>query len=64
MDSLTSCLEMGGYARFVWPSFAVTLLVLGGLLVESIRTLKVNQQRLVALQAAAQRQREGAAGEA
>jgi heme exporter protein D len=64
MDSLTSFLEMGGYARFVWPSFAVTFLVLAGLLVESLYSLKVKQQRLAALQAALQRRRKGAAGEA
>jgi heme exporter protein D len=64
MDSLTSFLEMGGYARFVWPSFAVTLFVLAGLLITSMRSLKVKQQRLAALQAASQRRRKGPAGEA
>jgi heme exporter protein D len=64
MDSLASFLEMGGYARFVWPSFAVTLVVLAGLLIESVRTLKARQQHLAALQAAAQSRRKGAAGEA
>jgi heme exporter protein D len=64
MDSLTSFLEMGGYARFVWPSFAVTFLVLAGLLIESMYSLKVKRQRLAALQAASQRRRKGAAGEA
>lgn len=64
MDSLTSFLEMGGYARFVWASFAVTLLVLGGLLIESVRALKARQQRLAALQAASQRRRRGDTGEA
>jgi heme exporter protein D len=64
MDPLASFLEMGGYARFVWPSFAVTLVVLGGLLIESVRALKARQQRLAALQAASQRRRKEAAGEA
>jgi heme exporter protein D len=64
MDSLTSFLEMGGYARFVWPSFAVTFFVLAGLLIESMHSLKVKRQRLTALQAALQRRRKGAAGEA
>ncbi len=64
MDSLTSFLEMGGYARFVWPAFAVTVIVLAGLLVESVRVLKVRQQRLDLLQTAAQRRREEASGEA
>ena len=64
MDSLTSFLEMGGYARFVWPSFAITLFVLAGLLIESMHALRVRQRRLAALQAAAQRRRKEPAGEA
>lgn len=64
MDSLTSFLEMGGYARFVWPSFAITLVVLVGLLIESMHSLKVKQRRLAALQAAAQRRRKERSGEA
>ena len=64
LDSLTSFLEMGGYARFVWPAFAVTLFVLGGLLIESMRSLKVKQQRLAALQTASQQRRKEPAGEA
>ncbi len=64
MESLTSFLDMGGYARFVWPSFAVTLIVLGGLLIESVRTLKMRQRRLALLQAAAQRRRKERPGEA
>ena len=30
-------LNMGGYAAFVWPSFAVTTLVMVGLLVVTVR---------------------------
>jgi hypothetical protein len=42
----------------------VTFLVLAGLLIESMYSLKVKRQRLAALQAASQRRRKGAAGEA
>jgi heme exporter protein D len=64
MDSLAAFLEMGGYARFVWPSFAVTFFVLAGLLIESMHSLRVKRQQLAALQAASQRRRKGSAGEA
>ncbi|MCU0838520.1 MAG: heme exporter protein CcmD [Rhodospirillales bacterium] len=48
MDDL---LHMGGYARFVWPAFAATLLVLGGLLIASVRALRANETRLAELDA-------------
>ena len=28
MDSITEFFHMGGYARYVWPSYAITLVVL------------------------------------
>jgi heme exporter protein D len=37
---------MGGYAAFVWPAYAVTLLVLGGLLVQSLRQYRARQREL------------------
>jgi heme exporter protein D len=38
-------LSMGGYAIFVWPSYGLTLLVMAGLLVQSIADLR-RQRRL------------------
>jgi len=35
--SLEQVLGMGGYARFVWPAYAVTAIVLIGLLWASLR---------------------------
>ena len=35
MDSLPAFFDMGGYGAFVWPSFAITVAVLAGLLVAS-----------------------------
>jgi heme exporter protein D len=43
---------MGGYARFVWPSFGLTLVVLVVLLVVSRRALKAAEAELAALQSA------------
>lgn len=51
MDSLSAYLDMGGYGAFVWPSFALTVAVLGGLVVASIRSAGARQRELAALQA-------------
>ncbi len=42
--------DMGGYAAFVWPSYAVGALVLVGLLVATRRTLKAREATLKALE--------------
>ena len=65
MDSLSSFLHMGGYAGFVWPSFAITLLVMTVLLVASLRSLKAQESALAALQGGARKtERREAPGEA
>ena len=43
---------MGGYAAFVWPSFAVTAAVMAVILIVSLRGLKQNQKTLDALKSA------------
>ncbi len=53
---------MGGYAAFVWPSFAITAVVLVGLLVASLRLLRSNEAALTALKA--ERDPKPSAGEA
>lgn len=50
MDLLASFLDMGGYGHFVWPAFALTLLAMGGVLVESTTTLRARQRTFAALQ--------------
>ena len=49
MDSITQFLHMGGYAIFVWPSFAVAAIVLSALLVWSLRDLRKERQLLESL---------------
>ncbi|MFA5120827.1 heme exporter protein CcmD [Zavarzinia sp.] len=46
MDKIADFLAMGGYAAFVWPSFALTFLVVIVLGVTSRRALKQAQARL------------------
>ncbi len=50
-ESVSAFLDMGGYAAFVWPSFAITAVVLVGMLVASLRWLRSNEAALDALQA-------------
>jgi heme exporter protein D len=51
MDGLAEYLAMGGYARFVWPAWGVGVLVLGGLVVASVRRLREREAELAALEA-------------
>jgi heme exporter protein D len=43
-------LAMGGYAQFVWPAYGVALVVLGGLLLLSVRQYRARQAELDRLQ--------------
>ncbi len=65
-ESVSAFLDMGGYAAFVWPSFAITAVVLVGMLVASLRWLRSTEAALDALQAERGARRGGgeAAGEA
>ena len=51
MDQIRTFFEMGGYAAFVWPSFALVLLVMLGFLVTTLRDLKARESRLRQLEA-------------
>ena len=45
-------LAMGGYAGFVWPAYAVTAVVMVGLLVSSVRSYRARSRELDRLQGA------------
>jgi heme exporter protein D len=57
-DKIQTFLDMGGYAGFVWPAYALAALVLLGLLAVSLRQLRKAESELAAL--GLQRQRERA----
>ncbi|GAB4358984.1 MAG: hypothetical protein Kow00114_11550 [Kiloniellaceae bacterium] len=62
MEQVSAFLEMGGYAAFVWPSLGLTVAVMAGLLIATLRQLRQRQRRLAELEAAgAQRRRRAAA---
>jgi len=62
MDKVTAFFQMGGYAAFVWPSLGLTLVIMAGLLIATLRQLRARQRRLAELEAAgAQRRRRSAA---
>jgi len=52
MDRIASFFEMGGYAPYVWPAYAIAFVVMVGFLVTSLRTLKSRRATLKALEAA------------
>jgi heme exporter protein D len=47
---LISFLDMGDYGGYVWPAFGATALVLVGLLLASVRSLRAKEAALAALQ--------------
>lgn len=51
MQAIQDYLAMGGYAAFVWPCFAVTLIVMIGLYVASKQRLARLQSEVAALEA-------------
>ncbi len=63
VDSISEFLSMGGYAVFVWPAYGTALVILVGLLITSLRTLRANQAALEALQAAGGDRRRARDGE-
>ena len=48
MAAVDQFFAMGGYARFVWPAYALALIVLGGLLAESLMTYNKRKRELAA----------------
>ena len=32
--------DMGGYAAFIWPAYLVTVLILGGILAQTVITMR------------------------
>lgn len=66
MEQLRDFLTMGDYGAYVWPAYGVSALVLGWLLVSSLRRLRGLERRLAEQGIAAPgggRKRRGGAGE-
>ena len=50
MNGVASWAGMGGYAPFVWPAYAIALLVLGGIALQSWRRYRASIRELDRLQ--------------
>ena len=50
---------MGGHGEFIWPAYAVALVVLVALLAWSLRELHLNEQALLDLQSNGSDERKG-----
>ncbi|MCE9648358.1 MAG: heme exporter protein CcmD [Parvibaculum sp.] len=49
--------DMGGYAAFVWPAYAIVALVMAGLVVATLRDLARQKRLLAALDGEGARKR-------
>ena len=61
MDRISEFLGMGGYAEFVWPAFAVTAVVMVGLVLVSRRSLQADRRTLESLESVRAARRKGRA---
>ncbi len=50
MDNFSDFLAMGGYAAYVWPAVGLTLVVLVGFVVTSVRRLRRTRRQLAKLE--------------
>ena len=51
MDQFRTFLDMGGYAAFVWPAYGLTVAVMVGFVITSLRRLRRRQRRLAEMEA-------------
>lgn len=57
MAALSEFFAMGGYAAFVWPAYGVAVVVLAGMVIESLRRVRTAEAELRALEDAMPRRR-------
>ncbi len=55
--SMAHYLDMGGYAVFIWPSYAIAAVVMIALVIASLRDLARQRRLLVALESSGARKR-------
>lgn len=50
MEQLSSLAHLGGYGAYVWPAYGATAVVLLGLLIRTLTSLRANERLLAHLQ--------------
>jgi len=48
--TMTEIFNMGGYGAYVWPAWGIAVLVLGGLIFASLRTMRARERELTKLE--------------
>ena len=59
MDAVKTFLAMGGYAVYVWPAIAATVVIMIWIVVASLKSLRARERRLALLSEARARRTEG-----
>ena len=59
MDGIAKVLDMGGYAAYVWPALGLTVVVLAGLVITSVKSARRREAELAQLEAETGRGDEG-----
>jgi heme exporter protein D len=59
MDGVAKFLDMGGYAAYVWPALGLTIAVLAGLVIASVKSARRREAELAQLEAETGRGDEG-----
>jgi heme exporter protein D len=59
MDGVAKFLDMGGYAAYVWPALGLTVVVLAGLVITSVKSARRREAELAQLEAETGRGDEG-----
>ncbi|WP_040567301.1 heme exporter protein CcmD [Magnetospirillum molischianum] len=62
MESLHALFAMGGYAGYVWPAYGISVVVLIGVLVVSVRQVRCREAELERLQGPRRERRGSPAG--
>ena len=52
MDGLMTFVSMGGHGGYIWPAYLIAAIILGGLLIASLRSVRGQEARLAALRKA------------
>ena len=54
---MTEVFNMGEYGMYIWPAYGFAVLMLGGLVVASVRGMRARERELAELEAAKPRRR-------
>lgn len=54
---MTEVFDMGEYGMYIWPAWGFAVLMLGGLVIASVRVMRARERELARLEAAKPRRR-------